>query len=142
MCDNLQFTVGSKPTPDGVAGYDVNRGCKPSYSGDEVTAQNFLAVLKGDNKTTGMSAATCRCETGHTLLAMLPPLYNSDLHWGMLNSVRRRGTCCKTRLSFCVILLYSVLATRVSGISKRQVGRRSWLMKRSLPGKKQVGHTK
>lgn len=43
----------NKPTPDGVAGYDVNRACSPSYTGEDVTANNFLAVLKGDNKTTG-----------------------------------------------------------------------------------------
>ncbi|CAM9771815.1 unnamed protein product [Ectocarpus sp. 4 AP-2014] len=42
----------NKPTPDGVAGYDVNRACSPSYTGEDVTADNFLAVLKGDNKTT------------------------------------------------------------------------------------------
>lgn len=42
----------SKPTPEGVAGYDVNRGCKPSYIGDDVSGENFLAVLKGDNDTT------------------------------------------------------------------------------------------
>lgn len=43
----------SKPTPIGVAGYDVNDGCKLSYTGEDVTAENFLAVLKGDSKTTG-----------------------------------------------------------------------------------------
>lgn len=40
-----------------MAGYDVNRGCKPSYRGENVTAANFLAVLRGDNKTTGTSVA-------------------------------------------------------------------------------------
>lgn len=49
----------NKPTPDGVEGYDVNRGCALSYSGENVTAVNFLAVLKGDNKTTGRQCAMC-----------------------------------------------------------------------------------
>lgn len=52
----------SKPTEEGVPGYDVNRGCKPTYSGHEVTGENFLAVLKGDNKTTGTVS------TMHTVL--------------------------------------------------------------------------
>ncbi|CAN0270197.1 unnamed protein product, partial [Laminaria digitata] len=46
----------SKPTPSGVAGYDVNDGCKLSYTGEDVTADNFMAVLKGDSKTTGGKA--------------------------------------------------------------------------------------
>lgn len=47
----------NQPTADGVAGYDVNEGCMAKYSGEDVTASNFLAVLKGDNKTTGPSPA-------------------------------------------------------------------------------------
>ena len=43
----------NRPTQDGVAGYDVNEGCVAKYSGEDVTASNFLAVLRGDNKTTG-----------------------------------------------------------------------------------------
>lgn len=45
----------NQPTQDGVAGYDVNEGCVATYFGEDVTASNFLAVLKGDNKTTGPS---------------------------------------------------------------------------------------
>lgn len=47
----------NQPTQDGVAGYDVNEGCVAKYSGEDVTASNFLAVLKGDNKTTGRSVS-------------------------------------------------------------------------------------
>lgn len=43
----------NQPTPEGVEGYDVNEGCVLSYKGENVTASNFLAVLKGDSKATG-----------------------------------------------------------------------------------------
>lgn len=39
--------IFNKPTPDGVPGYDVYAGCEISYSGDDVTAENFYAVLTG-----------------------------------------------------------------------------------------------
>eukprot|EP00904_Undaria_pinnatifida_P002344 jgi/Undpi1/1210/HiC_scaffold_107.g14124.m1 len=48
----VRGTLFNKPTPGGVAGYDVNDGCKLCYTGEDVTAENLLAVLKGDGKTT------------------------------------------------------------------------------------------
>lgn len=39
--------VFNKPTDAGVPGVDVYAGCKISYSGNDVTAANFLAVLQG-----------------------------------------------------------------------------------------------
>lgn len=62
----------SKPTPPGIPGYDVNVACKLSYSGEDVTAENFLAVLKGDSKTTGKpTVAVClrAIEVSRTQLA-------------------------------------------------------------------------
>ena len=41
--------IFNKPTPKGVAGYDVYAGCEIAYSGDDVTAENFYAVLTGDS---------------------------------------------------------------------------------------------
>ena len=40
--------IFNKPTPKGVAGYDVYAGCEIAYSGDDVTAENFYSVLTGD----------------------------------------------------------------------------------------------
>ena len=40
--------IFNKPTPEGVEGYDVYAGCEIAYSGDDVTAENFYAVLTGD----------------------------------------------------------------------------------------------
>jgi len=38
----------NKPTAAGVKGVDVYDGCKIDYSGNDVTAENVLKVLKGD----------------------------------------------------------------------------------------------
>jgi len=43
----------NKPTPRGVEGVDVYANSKISYSGRDVTARNFYAVLTGDSETTG-----------------------------------------------------------------------------------------
>jgi legumain len=34
-------------------GVDVNEGCVIDYEGDDVTKENFMAVLKGDSEATG-----------------------------------------------------------------------------------------
>lgn len=39
---------------NGNEGIDVYKGCKIDYKGDDVTPENFLAVLKGDYTATGM----------------------------------------------------------------------------------------
>ena len=68
---HTSYIVGfafSKPTPGGVAGYDVNDGCKLCYTGEDVTAENLLAVLKGDGKTTG---APTPCAKGWESLLLL-----------------------------------------------------------------------
>ncbi|CAM9182571.1 unnamed protein product [Ascophyllum nodosum] len=89
----VRGTLFNKPTPTGVAGYDVNRGCKPSYTGKDVTAANFLAVLKGDNKTTAEGKPVLRStgddrvfvyftDHGAVGLVAMPvgkPLYAQDL---------------------------------------------------------------
>merc|ERR1712232_1236171 len=43
----------NKPTPKGTPGVDVYDGCKISYSGSQVTAENFLKVLSGDSSASG-----------------------------------------------------------------------------------------
>merc|ERR1711981_1152572 len=45
--------VFNKPTPAGVPGKDVYDGCKISYRGSDVTAENFLKVLSGDTSAPG-----------------------------------------------------------------------------------------
>ncbi|CAM9457250.1 unnamed protein product [Discosporangium mesarthrocarpum] len=49
----VRGSLYNKPTPAGVPGYDVYRGCKASYVGQDVTAANFMAVLTGDDVITG-----------------------------------------------------------------------------------------
>ena len=39
----------NKPTPEGTEGVDVYEGCVIDYSGDDVTPDNFVAVLTGDS---------------------------------------------------------------------------------------------
>lgn len=41
----------NKPTPAGTPGTDVYAGCVIDYSGDDVTPENFVAVLTGDDTT-------------------------------------------------------------------------------------------
>jgi len=48
-----QGQVFNKPTPVGVPGRDIWAGCRLDYTGQNVTAKNFLAVLTGDSVTTG-----------------------------------------------------------------------------------------
>ncbi|CAM9497062.1 unnamed protein product [Phaeothamnion confervicola] len=43
----------NRPTPAGDGGWDVRKGCNASYVGGDVTKANFLAVLTGDQETTG-----------------------------------------------------------------------------------------
>jgi len=38
----------NKPTADGVPGVDVYGGCQVDYSGNDVTAANFLAIITGN----------------------------------------------------------------------------------------------
>ena len=46
-------TLFNKPTEAGTPGVDVNKGCQVDYEGKDVTAENILAVLKGDEATAG-----------------------------------------------------------------------------------------
>ena len=39
--------------PSTGPGYDVYKGCTPDYSGEDVTAANFLAVLTGNSSAVG-----------------------------------------------------------------------------------------
>lgn len=89
----------SKPTPLGIPGYDVNRGCKLSYTGEDVTAQNFLAVLKGDNKTTG--AHTCIDRTCIAPDRIVSTWNTSEVAtcWDALDVVVRRGARWSTELA-------------------------------------------
>lgn len=41
----------NKPTKAGTPGVDVYAGCQKDYTGNDVTAANFLAVLTGDKQT-------------------------------------------------------------------------------------------
>jgi legumain len=43
----------NKPTDAGTKGVDVNDGCKIDYEGKEVTAENVLKVLTGDESAGG-----------------------------------------------------------------------------------------
>lgn len=45
--------IFNKPTAAGTPGKDVYAGCKKDYTGRHVTPENFIAVLSGDNSTTG-----------------------------------------------------------------------------------------
>merc|ERR1711977_608215 len=45
--------IFNKPTAAGVPGKDVYDGCKISYKGKDVTAQNFIKVLSGDTSAPG-----------------------------------------------------------------------------------------
>jgi len=45
--------VFNKPTEAGTPGVDVYEGCKISYSGKQVTAENFIKVLSGDTSAPG-----------------------------------------------------------------------------------------
>jgi len=45
--------IFNKPTAAGVPGKDVYDGCKISYKGKDVTAENFLKVLSGDTSAPG-----------------------------------------------------------------------------------------
>jgi legumain len=40
----------NKPTAAGTPGVDVYAGCQKDYTGEDVTAANFLSVLTGDSK--------------------------------------------------------------------------------------------
>merc|ERR1712110_1150475 len=42
-----------KPTAKGTPGVDVYSGCRISYSGKQVTGENFLKVLSGDTSAPG-----------------------------------------------------------------------------------------
>jgi len=39
----------NKPTDEGTPGVDVYAGCQVDYSGDDVTAENFLNILRGNS---------------------------------------------------------------------------------------------
>ncbi|GAB5372027.1 hypothetical protein AAMO2058_001630600 [Amorphochlora amoebiformis] len=41
----------NKPTAQGIPGVDVYEGCKIDYSGLDVTPENFLAIITGDEET-------------------------------------------------------------------------------------------
>jgi legumain len=41
-------TLFNKPTAKGTPGVDVNKGCVIDYKGNDVTAANYLSILKGD----------------------------------------------------------------------------------------------
>jgi len=43
----------NQPTQKGDPGVDVYKGCKKDYIGDDVTPQNFIAVLTGDSVASG-----------------------------------------------------------------------------------------
>jgi legumain len=43
----------NKPTAAGTPGVDVYAGCQKDYTGDDVTAENFLNVLTGNSTGTG-----------------------------------------------------------------------------------------
>jgi legumain len=45
--------IFNKPTAAGVPGKDVYDGCKISYKGKDVTAENFIKVLSGDTSAPG-----------------------------------------------------------------------------------------
>jgi len=45
--------IFNAPSPEGTPGVDVYDGCKASYTGADVTAEKFLAVLTGDAATAG-----------------------------------------------------------------------------------------
>lgn len=38
----------NKPTPNGTEGVDVYAGCQKDYTGDDVTAENFLNIITGN----------------------------------------------------------------------------------------------
>lgn len=50
----------NKPTAQGTPGVDVYAGCNVTYSGDDVTADNFLAVLAGN--ASGITCSTGGCQ--------------------------------------------------------------------------------
>jgi len=45
--------IFNKPTEKGVKGFDVYEGCRPAYTGKQVTAETFMAVLTGDANSAG-----------------------------------------------------------------------------------------
>jgi legumain len=45
--------VFNKPTAAGTPGFDVYNGCQKDYTGQQVTAANFLKVLTGDTSAPG-----------------------------------------------------------------------------------------
>lgn len=49
----LPGTLFNRPTGNGQAGQNVYDGCRIDYRGRNVTADKFLAVLRGDKKTAG-----------------------------------------------------------------------------------------